>query len=136
VAKTWVLDTATKGTGASVRPLKRADGGAPKPPSGNVPFVPPKRAPKTPPAPAPRQPRKFRVVDVVTREVLAEDADLRATLQVLSNVRSTVDVHVSVFDTKNDRWRLLSIAEQRALWEARTAARPPRPVPPATVDPV
>jgi hypothetical protein len=59
------------------------------------------------------------VVDVVTRQTLADGADTRATLDVLRGVRSMVDVHVSVLDPKTDTYRLLTLAEQRALWDAR-----------------
>ncbi|MDX6700632.1 MAG: hypothetical protein QOF26_858 [Baekduia sp.] len=118
MGKTWVLDTATKGTGASVVPLdrveKRPAGG-----SGDKIYVPPKPAPKARPEPAPRRPRAFRVVDVVTRETLAEHADTRATLALLREIRSIVDVDVSVHVPETDTWRLLSLREQRALWDAR-----------------
>jgi hypothetical protein len=117
VAKTWILDTATKGTGASVVPLDRAQ--KPASPSGDKLYVPPKPRPKKPPEPKPRVPRRFKVVDVVTREVLAEHADTRRTLGVLRDVRSMVDVHVSVHDPETGTWRLLSLGEQRTLWDAR-----------------
>jgi hypothetical protein len=118
VAKTWVLDTATKGTGASIVPLDRIEK-KPAERAAEQLYVPRTRAPKPDPAPAPRPPRAFRVVDVVTRQTLAERADMRATLEVLRGVRSNVDVHVSVYVPESDTWRLLSLAEQRALWEAR-----------------
>jgi hypothetical protein len=121
VGKTWILDTATKGTGASVVPLDRVQK-APAQRSGEGISVPPKPRPKPPPEPAPRRPRAFRVVDVLTRETLAEHADTRATLEVLRHVRSIVDVHVSVHDPETGGWRLLSLAEQRALWDARDRA--------------
>jgi hypothetical protein len=113
--KVWVLDTETKGTGATVAPLRDAPRPAPEPL-----YVPPEQAPRPAPAPAPRAPRRFRVVDVVTREALAEDADLRATLEVLRGVRSVVDVRVSVADGQAPgSWRLLTLAEQQALWRHR-----------------
>jgi hypothetical protein len=124
VGKTWILDTATKGTGASVVPLDRGRT-PPAARSGEPIFVPPKRAPKRRPEPAPRRPRAFRVVDVVTRETLAEHADTRATLELLRTVRSIVDVHVSVHVPETDSWRLLTLGEQRALWNARDQAAAP-----------
>ncbi|HMJ36215.1 MAG TPA: hypothetical protein VK501_20105 [Baekduia sp.] len=117
MGKTWILDTATKGTGASVVPLDRVQ--KPAKPSGDKLYVPPPPAPKKEPEPAPRHPRAFKVVDVVTRETLAEHADTRTTLHLLRGIRSIVDVHVSVHDPATDTWRLLSLSEQRALWEAR-----------------
>jgi hypothetical protein len=117
VAKTWILDTATKGTGASIVPLDRVQ----KPParSEDQLYVPPEPRPKRPSELKPRAPRRFRIVDVVTRETLAEDVDTRSALTVLRGVRSIVDVHVSVHDADKGTWRLLSLREQRALWDAR-----------------
>jgi hypothetical protein len=124
VGKTWVLDTATKGTGASVVPLDRVA----KPSTdraGDKLYVPPEPAPKPQPEPPPRRPRAFRVVDVVTRMTLAEHTGTRATLEVLQDVRSIVDVHVSVHVPETDSWRLLTLGEQRALWDARGAVAAP-----------
>ena len=70
----------------------------------------------------PRAPRAFRVVDVATRAVLADGALARETLSVLGDVRSSVDVHVHVWEPDDDRWRLLTLAEQRTLWERRVKA--------------
>jgi hypothetical protein len=123
VGKTWILDTATKGTGASIVPLDRVEK-APAQRRGEPLYVPRKRAPKPEPEPAPRPPRAFRVVDVVSRETLAEHTDTRATLEVLRGVRSIVDVHVSVHVPETDTWRLLTLAEQRALWDARDRVAP------------
>jgi hypothetical protein len=125
MGRIWVLDTATKGTGAEMVPL---DTVLKKPAPRSEPlFVPPKAEPR-PPAPAePRAPRAFKVVDVATREVLADGASARETLGVLGDVRSVIDVHVSVWDPKRDRWRLLTLAEQRVMWDRRRA----RPQPPA-----
>ena len=113
MGRVWVLDTETKGTGAEMVPLDKVQR---KPaPSAEPFFVPPKPKPREPKAPEPREPRRFKVV-------LAEDADGRETLRVLGDVRSTVDVHVSVWEPKRDDWRLLTLDEQRSLWEHR--ARP------------
>jgi hypothetical protein len=120
VGKTWVLDTATKGTGASIVPLDRVQKRPAERPGDRL-YVPPVPAPKPQPEPPPRRPRAFRVIDVVTRKTLAEHTDTRATLEVLRDVRSIVDVHVSVHDPKNGTWRLLTLGEQRALWDARGA---------------
>jgi hypothetical protein len=114
-----VLDTETKGTGAQMVPLEsieRKD--EPKP--GRM-WVPPKRRPREPEPPKPREPRRFRVIDVVTREVLADGADLRTTLDVLAGVQRRLDVNVSVWEPEDERWRLLSLAEQDAVWRRRPA---------------
>jgi hypothetical protein len=117
VAKTWVLDTATKGTGASVVPIDRVE----KPPAPSGEKVSVVRKPRRKPRPEQRRrrPRRFKIVDVVTRETLAEDVDVRATLGVLRGVRSHIDVHVYVHDPVAATWRLLLLSEQRALWDAR-----------------
>jgi hypothetical protein len=114
MSKVWVLDTSTKGTGASVVPLEST---LEKPRSR--PLKVPKATPRKPePEPAPRTPRRFKVVDLVSSETLAEGADMRATLDVLSEVRSTVDVRIFVWDDEADKWHLLTLPEQRALWDA------------------
>jgi hypothetical protein len=119
MAKVWVLDTGTKGTGASVVPLDKPPTG----PAGSeaLPYVPPKRAPRPAKEPEPRKPRRFKVVEVVTGEVLAEDVDTRATLDVLRTMRSVVDVTVWVRRPDGGSWRLLTLAEQKTLWGLRGA---------------
>lgn len=120
MAKTWVLDTSTKGTGASMvlldnvlsTPSQRAE---------RI-FVPPPPRPHAAPAPGPRRPRLFKVVDIVTRQVLTEGAHAREALDILSDVRSIVDVNVYVWQAKTEKWRLLSFGERRLLWDARAAA--------------
>jgi hypothetical protein len=83
-------------------------------------FLPPaKPQPRKPRPPEPRKPRRFRVIDVTTREVLADDASARETVDVLGTVRSNVDVNVFVWAEKAQTWRLLSLAEPRALWDRR-----------------
>jgi hypothetical protein len=116
-SRTWVLDTETKGTGAQMVPLDKV---LKDPSSQNKPlFVPRKRRPRPEPEPAPKPPRRFKVVDVMTREVLAEDADGRALIDALTRVGSVVDVHISVWDHEDERWRLLTFAEQKAIWALR-----------------
>jgi hypothetical protein len=87
-------------------------------------WVPPKRRAREPEEPRPRAPRRFRVVDVVTREVLTDDADLRETLGVLAGVEHRMDVNVSVWEPGGERWRLLTLAEQEAVWSRRGPAPP------------
>ena len=117
MGKIWVLDTETKGTGAQMVPLENVQQ---KPARSREPFfVPPKRKPREPKPAEPRAPRAFRVVDVATQEVLADGALARETLSVLGDVRSSVDVHVYVWEPGDERWRLLTLAEQRTLWERR-----------------
>jgi hypothetical protein len=115
--RTWVLDTETKGTGAQMVPLETVlkDPSSPALPL----FVPPARRPRPEPEPDPQAPRRFKVVDVLTREVLAEDADGRALIDTLAGAGSVVDVRISVWDPDEERWRLLSFAEQKAIWALR-----------------
>jgi hypothetical protein len=82
-------------------------------------WVPPKRTPREPEPPKPRPPRRFRVLDVVTRGVLLEDGSVGETLSLLGAVEHMHDVNLYVWEPGEERWRLLSIAEQRVVWERR-----------------
>jgi hypothetical protein len=118
MGKIWVLDTGTKGTGAEMVPLEKV---LKKPASKteadfDMPIPP---APAPAGATVPRAPRRFKVVDVMTGEVLTEDADARATVDFLDGVRSVVDVRVYTWQPRAERWRLLTVAEQKAMWELR-----------------
>lgn len=120
MAKVWVLDTSTKGTGATVVPLETV---LRKPSGHSEPiYVPPPRRPKAPSPPEPRRPREFKVVDILSRQVLAEHATARAAVEVLNGVRSIVDVNVYVWEPRTAKWRLLTFDEQRLLWNYRDAA--------------
>jgi hypothetical protein len=117
VGKVWVLDTETKGTGANMVPLDRV---LRKPGSDTEPgFTFPRLKPMVPNEPGQPEPRRFKVLDVQTREVLAEDVDARTTIGVLEPVRSIVDVNVWVWQPERERWRMLSLDEVRALWAYR-----------------
>ena len=115
VAKTWILDTETKGTGAHIAPL---NDGRPRP-ERELATVSFDRPPRPVVEPAPPAPRLFKVVDVMSARVLADGADTRETLKLLAGMRSVVDARIYVWAPGSDRWRLLSIAEQRALWQLR-----------------
>ena len=115
--RTWVLDTETKGTGAQMVPLEKV---LEDPSARSAPlFVPRKRRPRPEPPPEPTPARRFKLVDVMTRKVLAEDADGRALIEALAGVRSVVDVHISVWDPDGGRWRLLTLGEHKAIWALR-----------------
>jgi hypothetical protein len=114
----WVLDTETKGTGAHMVPLEKVLR-RPEPREHEPIFVPPKREPRAPEPPAPKQPARFKVVDVLSRRTLVEDADARATVDVLKGQRSVVDVRVSRWDHETERWRPLTLGQRRALWRLR-----------------
>ena len=125
MAKTWVLETHTKGTGANIVPL---EDGAPAPaePREREPlFVPRKPAPKAPVAPPPKPPSRFKVVEVTTGRVLAEDAGVRATVELLrDDVASITDVAIWTWSEKHGRYVLLTHREQRRLWDLRDRVGP------------
>ena len=117
MGREWVLDLDPSGTGAEMRPLDRV---LRKPePAPELALVRRKPQPRPEKAPGPRKPRRFKVVDVMTGEVKAEDASTRATVQLLDDVRSVTDVRIYVWSEEAERWRLLTLAEQRKLWELR-----------------
>jgi hypothetical protein len=114
MAKTWVLHTETKGTGAHVVPLERASNRTKDP---EPLFVPRKPRPRPPQPPKPTAPRRFRVLDVMTRQLLADDVDAAGAIEALKGVRSIVDVTTYVWQEERERWRALTFEEQRALFE-------------------
>ena len=65
-----------------------------------------------------RPPRRFRVVDVMTRRVLGE-GDARATVEVLEPLHSIVDVSIYVWQPAAEDWRLLTHGEKQLVWGAR-----------------
>lgn len=123
VAKTWVLDTETKGTGAHIAPLHDgARGGAKEAELALVQLTRPPRPPRPsePPAKA-----TFRVVNVLSGEVLGEDLDAREAVEALGGMRSALDARVYLRRGSRARWRLLSLADTRRLWAlARGDANP------------
>jgi hypothetical protein len=113
--KAWVLDHETKGTGAEMVPLeKKVDPAR----TGGAPLVVQQKE-KRPKEPEPRGPRRFKVVDVMTRRVLAEGADARTTVELLRGVRSFVDVSIYVWEEKAEKWQQLTQREARMLWDLR-----------------
>lgn len=120
MAKTWVLETQTKGTGATMVPLERV---VRKRGADTVPgFVLPELKPPSS-DPALRTPRIFKVIDVMTRQVLADEADARAAVNALEDVRSIVDVNVYVWEPMTEQWRMLRFGETRILWGYRSPDR-------------
>ena len=124
MAKTWVLETSTKGTGANIVPLDDDEPDA----SEQAParererlWVHKPTNPRPAPEPEPKRPHRFKVVEITTHRVLAEDADARATIAALRDVHSIVDVTISVWSEKDGRYRLLTHGEQKTLWNLRDA---------------
>jgi hypothetical protein len=117
MGKVWVLDTETKGTGANMVPLEkllRRPAASPEPL-----YVPPEREPPAPEPVLPAPPPSFKVVDLMTREVLADGANTRATVDLLKGIRSIVDVNIYVASPDKGRSRMLTLEERRTLWKLR-----------------
>jgi hypothetical protein len=117
MGRTWVLDLDPSGTGAEMRPL---DSVLREPqPAPELALVRRKPEPRPEKAPERPRPRRFKVVDVMSGEVTAEGASARATVDALKRVRRIGDVRVYVWSDAAERWRLLTLDEQRALWRLR-----------------
>jgi hypothetical protein len=116
MAKTWVLDTETKGTGAHIAPLKRDSAKAPDKLS-LVQLHPP--ASDEPAEQASPEPKRFKVVDLLSGRVLAQDVSGGEAVRALRDVRKSIDALVYVREGERARWRLLSLADTRALWALR-----------------
>jgi hypothetical protein len=117
VGKTWVLDTETKGTGAHVVPYEKTLQRARI--ERDLALVELDRTPAPPRPAAPLEPLRFKVVNVMSSQVLAEGAGARETVQVLEGMRSVLDARIYVWVATKDRWRLLTLAESRVLWGFR-----------------
>ena len=116
----WVLETQTKGTGANMVPLERTQKRSEAVPG--LGFR--KPSPRAPEEPAPRERYRFRVTDVMTRELLGDGLDARAAVELLAGLRSIVDVIVYVWEPQGERWRMLSFGETQTLWDRRKASAP------------
>ena len=124
----WVLDTETKGTGAEMMPLEKAQRQKRSgPPRERVSVIRRDRdrgvrdsAPVGAPADPPEGPRRFKLVDVSSREPLAEDVEAREAVKLLEDVGRIGDVHVYVRVAPGERWRPLTLAEKKALWRFRS----------------
>src|SRR5438874_4735423 len=113
MAKTWILDSETKGTGAHMTPLEDA---LAKPRSErDLSLVKLERAPAPAQEPAPPEPLRFRVVDVMSARVLGEDIDAREAVGLLEGMHSVLDARIFVRSPGTGRWRLLGLDEQKAL---------------------
>jgi len=117
MAKTWILDTETKGTGAHVVPLEQA---LRKPSSEQeLAVVELERPPRAPESAKPPPPLRFKIVDVRSSRVLGEGLGIRATVELLEGIGSVVDIRTYVWGPLKERWRLLTLGEQKALWAFR-----------------
>ena len=119
MGKVWVLDTETKGTGAEMVPLEKIE----KKPEAKPRRARPKPEPRAPEPPPPREAPRFKLVDAMTRRMLAEDVDTEKAVALLEDLRSVVDV--GIYAREAGRWEKLSYADKRKLWALR-GRTPPR----------
>lgn len=121
MGKTWILDTETKGTGAHVVPLEKAL----KRPSRehDLAVVALERPPRVTATIEPAAPLQFKIVDIRSSRVLAEGINVRAAVDLLEGIDSVIDIRIYVWARGAGRWRLLTLAEQKALWAFRGQSR-------------
>ena len=125
MAKTWILDTETKGTGAHMVPLEKALAKRSAEEDLAVVTLQAPPAPPGPPEPIePPAPLSFRIVDVRSSLLLADGVDARAAVEVLEDVGSVVDIRIYVWAPLRERWRLLTLEEQKTLWGFRGRTEP------------
>jgi hypothetical protein len=122
MAKVWVLDTETKGTGAEMVPLDKAlerKRSAPASRPASVLRRRPASAGETVNAnehePVSKPPR-FRVVNVITQQVLGEDVPAAEVIELLRGVRSVIDVHIFIREPETGDWRPLTFSEKKVAW--------------------
>ncbi len=60
-------------------------------------------------------------MDVLSRELLADDAGINEALQALRTVGSVVDANIYVWEPTDEDWRPLTLSERRRLWNLRSA---------------
>jgi hypothetical protein len=117
--RAWVLDLDPSGTGAEMRPLDSVQRDPQAEPELALVRRPPRAPQEDESPPEPAAPHRFKLVDALSGQVKAEDAGARATVELLKGVRTMGDVRVYVWEPERDRWRLLTLAEQRTLWALR-----------------
>jgi hypothetical protein len=115
MATTWILHTETKGTGAQMVPLESVTkrSGGPEPTFG----VRKARRARPQESPEARAPRRFKIVDLMTRQALVEGVNGRDAVDALRDVCSVVDVNIFMWDEARERWRLLTLADKRAMFD-------------------
>jgi hypothetical protein len=114
----WVLDTETKGTGAEMVPLERLEKERNRPQGARerIQVISRKSADA---ASEPKVARRFKVADIRSRQVLAEDVNLAEALETLRGVGTVVDVNVYVWDSDEAEWHPLTLSERKTLWNLR-----------------
>jgi hypothetical protein len=117
MAKTWVLDSETKGTGAHVAPIEERQTAPRK--AGELALVTLGGPPAEPRAAPQPRPLRFKVVDVMSAQTVAEGVAAREAVAALEAMHSVLDARIFRWDEDKQRWRLLSLAESKALWSFR-----------------
>jgi hypothetical protein len=119
MSKVWVLDTETKGTGAHVVPYEKTLRSARHEDELALVKLGGPAHPATEAEPEPPAPLRFRVVDVMSARVLAEDVGAREAVETLEGMRSVLDARVFVWAEEASHWRLLTLEEAKTLWGFR-----------------
>jgi hypothetical protein len=131
----WVLDTETKGTGAEMIPLEKAQRRkSSQSPRERIRVL--RRPSQSKDEPGIDElddscrseevrPRRFKLVNVLRRQVVAEDVGAREIVQALEGVPSIADVHIYVKQDAEEPWRLLTFAEKRAFFQVGRRVRDP-----------
>jgi hypothetical protein len=117
MAKTWVLDTETKGTGAEMVPIEKTLRSSGR--ERELALVELGGASKPQPAEQPPAPLRFKVVDVLGARTLVEGGDAREAVRALEGLRSVLDARISIWSPERGRWRLLPVEEAKRLWAFR-----------------
>jgi hypothetical protein len=122
MAKAWVLDTDTKGTGAEMVPLEKLERqrrrGRDRERISVIRRTPLPPEERTEDADRTDE-RRFKVVNVLSREVLGDGVGPREAVELLERVRSVVDVRIYVWEPELEDWRALSLREKKLMWEFR-----------------
>jgi hypothetical protein len=122
MAKAWVLDTDTKGTGAEMVPLEKLERQRQRGRDRErISVI--RRTPLPPEKPTEdpqrEDQRRFKLVNVLSREVLGDGVGPREAVELLEEVRSVVDVRIYVWEPELEDWRALSLREKKLMWEFR-----------------
>jgi hypothetical protein len=58
----------------------------------------------------------------MSAQALGEGIGAWEAVRLLEGMRNVLDARIFVWNAESDRWRLLSLAESKALWEFRGRA--------------
>jgi hypothetical protein len=133
MAKVWVLDTETKGTGAEMVPLDKVieRRRSALRPERSAAIRRRRRAQQRETTGAgqlsePRPPRTYKLVNALSGQTVAEGVGAREIVELLVGMRSVVDARIYSREPEAGEWRPLTLREQKRLWAHRPAPRPRR----------